>query len=130
MNPDAGISAEFERYEGGSKAAEQALIDGLVEKIGLLQQIYKDSKTGRLRRGTHSKGVTCTKAEFEVLDVAAANPGASAEIISRLGQGLYRAPGRYPAGSYVVTYDGEGRLDYWQSARVIELTVAWFARTL
>src|SRR6266850_2078952 len=33
---------------------------------------------------------------------------------------LSRAPGRYPAGLYVVTYEGEGRIDYWPSARLVE----------
>lgn len=97
MNPNPEISAEFERYENGSKAAEQALIDGLVAKIGFLQHINRDPKTGKLHRGTHAKGVTCANAEFEVFDVAGVNPGASAEVISKLRQGLYRVPRRYSA---------------------------------
>jgi hypothetical protein len=28
--------------------------------------------------------------------------------------------GRYPAGRYVVTYEGRGRLDYWSTARVVD----------
>ena len=97
MNPDAEISAEFERYESGSKAGEQVLIDGLVAKIAFLQDINRDPKTGKLHRGTHAKGMTCAHAEFEVFDVAVVNPGVSAEMISKLRQGLYRVPGRYPA---------------------------------
>ena len=97
MNSDAGISAEFERYEGGSKAGEQDLIEGLVEKIALLQQVNRDAHTGRLHRGTHAKGVICPGASFEVFDVAEANPGVPAGMIARLRQGLYRSPGRYPA---------------------------------
>jgi hypothetical protein len=96
MDPGADISAAFERYEGGSQAAERALIDRLVEKIGYLQHINRDPRTGKLHRGTHAKGLVCASAEFEVFDVAAANPGAPAEVIARLAQGLYRAPGRYP----------------------------------
>lgn len=97
MNADTEISAEFERYENGSKAAEQALIDALVAKIALLQQINRDPQTGKLHRGTHAKGVTCANAEFEVFDVAGVNPDAPAEMIPKLGQGLYRVPRRYPA---------------------------------
>ena len=33
---------------------------------------------------------------------------------------LSQRPGSYPAGRYVVTYDGEGRLDYWRNSRVVE----------
>jgi len=95
MNSDPEISAEFERYENGSKAEEDALIDGLAAKVGFLQHINRDPETGKLHRGTHAKGLTCTNAEFEVIDLAAANPDASAEEIARLGLGLYRLPRRY-----------------------------------
>jgi hypothetical protein len=33
---------------------------------------------------------------------------------------LSRDPGRYPAGHYVVSYEGEGRLEYGPSARLVE----------
>lgn len=97
MDPGAEISAEFERYENGSKAAEQALIAGLAEKVGFLQHINRDPETGRLHRGTHAKGLICSNAEFEVFDVSSANPDATPEEIATLRQGLYRTPRRYPA---------------------------------
>lgn len=97
MGSIAGISSEFERFENGSMAAERILIDALVTKIGYLQHINRDPKTGKLHRGTHAKGLTCMNAEFEVFDVGAVNPDASTEMIARLRQGLYRTPGRYPA---------------------------------
>ena len=97
MSSVTGISSEFERYENGSMAAERILIDALVTKIGHLQHINRDPKTGKLHRGTHAKGLTCMNAEFEVLDVGAVNPDASPEMIAKLRQGLYGTPGRHPA---------------------------------
>lgn len=97
MQPSPEISAEFERYETGTQAGEQALIDELVEKIGLLQYANRDPQTGRLHRGTHAKGVLCRNAEFEVFDVAAANPGIPEDMVGELRLGLYRSPGRYGA---------------------------------
>src|SRR6185295_2417442 len=32
---------------------------------------------------------------------------------------LSGAPGAYPAGRYVVTYQGWGTIDYWRTARVV-----------
>jgi len=97
MDPRADLSAAFERYEKGSPAAERELIDHLVEKIGHLQHINRDTRTGKLHRGTHAKGMICAAAQFEVLDLAAVNPGAPDGTIERLAVGLYRAPARYPA---------------------------------
>ena len=97
MSSVTGISSEFERYENGSLAEEKILIDALVTKIGHLQHINRDQKTGKLHRGTHAKGLTCMNAEFEVFDVGTANPDASPEMIARLRQGMYRMPGRYAA---------------------------------
>ena len=97
MSSVAGISSRFERYENGSKEAERILIDALVTKIGHLQHINRDPKSGKLHRGTHAKGLTCMNAEFEVLDLDVANPDAAPEMIAKLRQGMYRTPGRYPA---------------------------------
>lgn len=97
MDTGTAISAEFERYENGSRAAEQALIAGLAEKIGFLQHINRDPATGRFHRGTHAKGLICTNAEFEVFDVSRVNPGATDEEIAMLRLGLYRTPRRYSA---------------------------------
>jgi len=33
---------------------------------------------------------------------------------------LSRTPGWYPSGNYIVTYEGEGQIAYWPSARLIE----------
>ncbi len=97
MSSVADISSEFERYENDSAAEEKILIDALVIKIGHLQHINRNQKTGKLHRGTHAKGLTCMNAEFEVFDVAAKNPDASPEMIAKLKKGMYRTPGRYPA---------------------------------
>lgn len=123
MNPDAEISAEFERYENGSKAGEQALIDGLVAKVALLQQINRDPETGKLRRGTHSKGVICANAQFEVFDVAGANSGASEEMISNLRQGLYRVPGRYSARARFANGKAAHRHDKEPDERALSFSV-------
>ena len=97
MSSVTGISSEFERYENGGLAEEKILIDALVTKIGHLQHINRDQKTGKLHRGTHAKGLTCMNAEFEVFDVASKNSDASPEMIAKLKKGMYSTPGRYPA---------------------------------
>ena len=123
MDLTAGISAEFERYENGSREAEQALIEGLVAKIGFLQQINKDPQTGKLHRGTHAKGMICTHAEFEVLDVASMNPGASTDIIARLRQGLYGVPRRYEARARFANGLSEKKDDRGPDERALSFSI-------
>ncbi len=88
-----GISAptlsEFERYEKGSKEAEEALIARLKKNFVLVQTL--GATQGHLNRGTHSKGI-CAEGTFEVFDVAKKNPNVSKEILSKLAVGLYANP--------------------------------------
>jgi hypothetical protein len=123
MNRSAEIAAEFERYENGSKAEEQALIDALAAKIDFLQHINRDPKTGQFHRGTHAKGMTCANAEFEVFDVAVANPSATAEEIATLRQGLYRTPGRYPARARFASGRSQKRDDRKPDERALSFSV-------
>lgn len=114
---------EFERYEGGSQSAEEALIEGLVAKIGHLQHINRDPQSGKLHRGTHAKGLTCEHAKFEVLDVAAANPGAPSDVLARLRQGLYREPGQYPARARFANGGSQQKDDRGPDERAMSFSV-------
>ena|GEM_PF-1325749 len=93
VSATAAISTEFEEYEGGSEAAEKALMDRLAKNFVFVQGA--GATKGKLNRGTHSKGV-CAKGEFTVVDVAKANPQASKEIVESVSKGLFATPGAYP----------------------------------
>jgi hypothetical protein len=123
MDPQTRLSPEFERYENGSEAAERALIEALAVKIGFLQQFHRDRRTGRLHCGTHAKGMTCGDARFEVLDVAAANPGAPADVVARLRRGLFRAPASYPARARFANGVSEPRDDRLPDERALSFSV-------
>jgi hypothetical protein len=72
---------------------ERSDIEGIVEKVLLMQAKAAAEQRRPLRRGTHAKGV-CAQARFEVLDVTA---GRDRTLAQRLAHGIFAAPGVYPA---------------------------------
>ena len=76
-----------------SLAAEQSLIEQIVEKVLLLQANAATQQKRPLGRGTHVKGVSA-RGQFEVLDVTV---GRTLELAARLAQGMFAKPGIYPA---------------------------------
>jgi catalase len=89
----AGISKDFEEYEGGSEATERVLVDRLLKNFVVVQAA--GATKGKLNRGTHSKGV-CAKGELEIEDIAKANPTASKETVESVSKGLFASAGKYP----------------------------------
>lgn len=93
VSATAGISPEFEEYEGGSEASERVLIDRLLKNFVFVQAA--GATKHKFNRGTHAKGV-CAKGELRVEDIAKKNPGASKETIEGVSKGLFAAAGKYP----------------------------------
>jgi hypothetical protein len=89
----AGISKDFEVYEGGSESTEKVLVDRLLKNFVFVQMA--GATKGKLNRGTHSKGV-CAKGQLRIENIAKANPTTSPDMVEKVSKGLFASPGSYP----------------------------------
>jgi len=106
---------------------EAADIDEIVRGILAIQaQAAKDEKRP-LSRGTHAKGI-CVRAEFEVFDLRQA-PGDPAHA-ARLAQGIFGAPGKYPATVRFANADGGHRQDRLADVRAMSFSIDTTAAAL
>ncbi len=101
-----------------SLAAEEADIDEIVRGF-LALQARGAGPDGRLRRGTHAKGV-CVGAEFEVFDVAS---GRDPALAARLAKGIYARPGIYPATVRFSNSDPKVNSDFKPDVRAMSFAV-------
>jgi hypothetical protein len=74
---------------------------------------------GQLRRGTHAKGV-CTRAQFEVFDVAA---GRDPALAARLARGIFVRPGVCPATVRFSNSDPKAKADLKPDVRALSFFV-------
>jgi hypothetical protein len=102
-----------------SVAAEQAIIDEIVEKVLVMQAKAATQQHRPLRRGTHAKGV-CARAQFEVFDVAV---GRDRELAGRLTRGIFAKPGVYPAIARFANSDSKVNSDFKADVRSLSFSV-------
>ena len=99
---------------------EAADIDEITRGMLALQAQAAASAKRPLARGTHAKGI-CVRAEFEVFDVRRlSGDPAQAE---RLAQGIFAAPGVYPAIVRFANADGGHRRDRWPDVRAMSFSI-------
>jgi hypothetical protein len=99
---------------------EAADIEEIVRGILAVQAHAATDEKRPLSRGTHAKGI-CVRAEFEVFDLRQA-PGDPA-IATRLAQGIFAAPGTYPATARFANADGGHRQDRWPDVRALSFSI-------
>jgi hypothetical protein len=99
---------------------EAADIDAIKQGILTLQTRDAAKQNRPLARGTHAKGV-CARADFEVFDVK--NILADRALASRLAQGLYANPGRYPAMLRFANADSNINNDSKHDVRALSFSV-------
>lgn len=100
-------------------ANEHELVEQIVEKVLLLQAKSATEQHRSLGRGTHVKG-TAARALFEVYDVKAGpDPG----LAARLAQGMFTAPGVYPAIVRFANADPKINSDFKADVRSLSFAV-------
>ena len=99
--------------------AEKACIEAIVEKVLLIQKNSAAQQRRTLGRGTHAKG-TCARARFEVYDVKA---GRDPAMAARLAQGIFAAPGIYPATVRFANADPKVNSDFQPDVRSLSFSV-------
>ena len=99
---------------------EAADIEEIVRGMLAIQAQAAAAEKRPLSRGTHAKGI-CVRAEFEVFDLRQA-PGDPA-IAARLAQGIFAAPGTYPAIARFANADGGHRQDRWPDVRGLSFSI-------
>src|ERR1700737_997346 len=100
-------------------AREKADIEAIVEKSLLMQANAAAKQQRALCRGTHAKGV-CTKAQFEVFDVAV---GREPALARRLAKGIFAKPGVYPAVVRFANADASINSDFKPDVRSLSFWV-------
>jgi hypothetical protein len=100
-------------------AREKADIEEITKKSLLMQANAAAKQQRSLCRGTHAKGV-CTRAQFEVLDVAA---GREPALARRLAQGIFTRPGVYPAVVRFANADASVNSDFKPDVRSLSFAV-------
>ena len=107
---------------GQSPAQDVAGLEADIAEIvqGFLAlQARSAGREGRLRRGTHAKGV-CARAEFKVLDVAA---GRDPALAARLARGIFARPGIYAATVRFSNSDPKVKADLKPDVRALSFAV-------
>jgi hypothetical protein len=102
-----------------SLGREHSDIAEIVEKVLLMQQKAAAAQRRPLCRGTHAKGV-CVRAQFEVFDVTA---GRDPALATRLAQGMFAAPGTYPAIVRFANADQNSNSDFKPDVRSLSVSV-------
>src|SRR5258705_6588972 len=100
-------------------AREQADIEAITERSLLMQANSASQQRRPLGRGTHVKGV-CTRAQFEVFDVA---QGRDPELAARLAKGIFAKPGVYPAVVRFGNADPKKNSDFKPDVRSLSFSV-------
>jgi hypothetical protein len=95
-------------------------IEEIVRGMLAIQAQAAAAQTRPLSRGTHAKG-TCVRAVFEVYDLSR-TPG-NPSLSERLAQGLFAAPGIYPATVRFANADGRHRDDRLRDVRAMSFAV-------
>src|SRR5258705_6021846 len=98
---------------------EQADIEAITERSLLMQANSASQQHRPLGRGTHVKGV-CTRAQFEVFDVA---QGRDPELAARLAKGIFAKPGVYPAVVRFGNADPKVNSDFKPDVRSLSFSV-------
>jgi len=102
-----------------SLAGEQSVIEEIVEKVLVMQAHAAAQQHRPLGRGTHAKGV-CTRAQFEVFDVAV---GRDPALAARLARGMFATPGVYPAIVRFANSDPNINSDFKADVRSLSFSV-------
>ena len=99
---------------------EAADIGEIVRGMRAIQAQAAADGNRPLSRGTHAKGI-CVRAEFEVLDIKRmpVDPATGA----RLANGIFAAPGVYPATVRFANADGGHRPDRWPDVRAMSFAI-------
>jgi hypothetical protein len=100
-------------------AAGPAIIDEIVRRILATQTSVAAEQRRPLARGTHAKGI-CTRAQFEVFDVAV---GRDPVLASRLAKGIYSKPGVHPALVRFSNSDPHVNSDFKADVRALSFSV-------
>jgi hypothetical protein len=98
---------------------EQADINEITQRSLLMQANAAAQQHRPLARGTHAKGV-CTRAEFEIFDVAA---GREPGLASRLAKGIFAKPAVYPATVRFGNADSKKNSDFKPDVRSLSFSV-------
>jgi hypothetical protein len=99
---------------------EAADIEEITRGMLTLQAQVAASAKRPLARGTHAKGI-CVRAEFEVFDVRRLSPDPA--LAERLAQGIFAAPGVYPAVVRFANADGGHRSDRRPDVRALSFSI-------
>jgi hypothetical protein len=105
--------------EERSLATEQADIEGIVEKVLLMQAKAASQQHRPLRRGTHAKGV-CARALFEVFDVTV---GRDPALAARLAKGMFSQPDEYTALVRFANADPSINTDFKPDVRSLSFSI-------
>ncbi len=101
------------------RAAEDACIGAIVERVLLMQANAAAEQHRPLGRGTHAKG-TCARARFEVFD---AKSGRDPALAARLARGIFATPGVYPATVRFANADPKVNSDFKADVRSLSFSV-------